>query len=386
MSRARFIAAARYRRPMYGSNHPLAIPRVSLTQDLIAAYDALRPEEFVTARKAADAELQWFHTAEYVNAFKCAETLGRVAPATRARHALGTLENPYFPQFFSTPATAAGASIQAAEAVLGGRIGFNPAGGMHHARADRAQGFCFFNDPVLGILRLKRAGLRVLYVDIDAHHGDGVEEAFLGDADVFTLSLHMDTAYAYPYRGGRFRDSAPQAAYTSLNLPLPRGTTDAEYRLVWQEAFPRVLDKFRPDAVFLLAGTDAIGHDPLGKLALTTQGWLAVCADVLRDAPRHADGRARLLVTGGGGYHPLAVARAWTGLWGLLSGRTLPAALPAEGAAALKESGWDLDEDEAHFAQFFMSRLDADPPPAPLRPEIAQLARAVAEHPYFRRT
>ncbi len=384
MNRACFIAAARYRRPMYGSNHPLAIPRVSLTQDLIAAYDALRPEEFVTARKAADAELQWFHTAEYVNAFKRAEALGRVAPSTRARHALGTLENPYFAQFFTTPATAAGASIQAAEAVLEGRIGFNPAGGMHHARADRAQGFCFFNDPVLGILRLKRAGLRVLYVDIDAHHGDGVEEAFLDDPDVFTLSLHMDTAYAYPYRGGRFRDSAPQAAYTSLNLPLPRGTTDAEYRLVWQEAFPRVLGKFRPEAVFLLAGTDAIGYDPLGKLALTTQGWLAVCADVLRDAPRHADGSARLLATGGGGYHPLVVARAWTGLWGLLSGRELPAALPAAGAAALRESGWDLDEDEAHFAQFFMSRLDADPPLAAPRPEIVQLARAVAEHPYFR--
>lgn len=384
MSRARFIAAARYRRPMYGSNHPLAIPRVSLAQDLIAAYEALPAEEFVAARKAADGELQWFHTPDYVSAFKRAEALGRVAPEARARHALGTLENPYFSGFFTTPATAAGASIQAAEMVLEGYVAFNPAGGMHHAQPDRARGFCFFNDPVLGILRLKRAGWRVLYVDIDAHHGDGVEQAFMHDADVFTLSLHMDTAYAYPHGGGRFEDSAPQAGYTSLNLPLPRGTTDAEYRLLWNEVFPRVLDRFRPDAVVLLGGADAIAFDPLGKLALTTQGWLSLCADVLAGAPRHADGTARLLVTGGGGYHPLVVARAWTGLWGLISGRQLPAELPSAGAAALRDSGWDLDEDAAHFAQFFASRLDAAPRPAPPRPQIVRLAQAVAGHPYFR--
>ncbi len=385
MSHARFIAAARYRRPMYGSNHPLAIPRVALTQDLIAAYGALTAEESVQARKAADLELEWFHTPAYVSAFKRAEALGRVSAATRQRHALGTLENPYFADFFTTPATAAGASIQAAETVLQGHIGFNPAGGMHHARPDRAGGFCFFNDPVLGILRLKQAGLRVLYVDIDAHHGDGVEEAFLHDADVFTLSLHMDTAYAYPHRGGRFADSAPAAGYTCLNLPLPRGTTDAEYHRLWREAFPRVLDKFRPHAVFLLAGVDAIGFDPLGKLALTTQGWLALCGEVMNSAPRHASGVARLLVSGGGGYHPFILARAWTGLWGLLSGRQLPAALPPAAVEAMKNSGWDMDEDEVHFAQLLQSRLDAErPQPAP-RAEIVQLARAIPEHPYFRR-
>jgi acetoin utilization protein AcuC len=232
--KATFIGGAKYRRKTYGSNHPLAIPRVSLTHELIQTYGALSDAEYMEARKAADFELEWFHTPAYVSAFKRAEVLGRVSNPVRQRHKLGTLENPYFEQFFTVPATATGASIQAAEVVIGGRIGFNPAGGMHHARADQALGFCYFNDPVLGIMRLRREGWRVLYVDIDAHHGDGVEAAFLDDSEVFTLSLHMDTGYAYPFTGGRLEDAGtPASGHTSLNLPLPKDTHDAEFQLLF---------------------------------------------------------------------------------------------------------------------------------------------------------
>ena len=383
--KASFIGGAKYRRKTYGSNHPLAIPRVSLTHELIQSYGALSDAEFMTARKAADFELEWFHTPDYVSAFKRAEALGRVSNPVRQRHNLGTLENPYFEQFFTVPATATGASIQAAEAVIGGRIGFNPAGGMHHARPDQALGFCYFNDPVLGILRLRREGWRVLYVDIDAHHGDGVEAAFIDDPDVFTLSLHMDTGYAYPFTGGRLEDAGtPASGHTSLNLPLPKATHDAEYALLFEAVWQPLLDTFRPDAVVLQAGTDMIFADPLGKLGLSTQCFLRTAQTILDTSPTHADGTPRLLVTGGGGYHPLVLARAWTGLWALLSGRELPEALPAAGADLLRDVGWDMDEDEAHFAQLFISRLD-QLETQDVRPEIHTLIDQIHQHPYFRK-
>ncbi len=381
--RAVYIGGSAYRRRAYGSNHPLAIPRVSLATQLIESYGALRTDEFVPARQAADFELEWFHTPQYVSSFRRCQALGRVSQAVRERHGLGTLENPYFERFFSIPATAAGASIQAAEIVLDGRMAFNPAGGMHHARPDRAQGFCYFNDLALAILRLRRAGWRVLYVDIDAHHGDGVEAAFAADPQVFTLSLHMDTAYAYPFSGGQFEEVAGPAA-TSLNIPLPPGTGDAEYLLLFDTVWQPVLARFRPDVIVLQAGTDMIHADPLGKLNLSTEGFLAIVERVLAAAPRHADGTPRLLVTGGGGYHPLVLARAWTGVWALLSGRALPEAIPPDGAQALRLAGWDADEDEAYYPGLFERRLDRLPDSG-VRVEIARLAENLSCHPCLRK-
>ncbi|WP_124951799.1 acetoin utilization protein AcuC [Sulfuriferula thiophila] len=378
---ATYIGGPKSRRKAYGSNHPLAIPRVSLATDLIEAYGAMTEAEFMLARKAADFELEWFHTPEYVSAFKRAEALGRVSNPVRQRHQLGTLENPYFPQFFTIPATATGASIQAAEEVIRGRIAFNPAGGMHHARPDQAHGFCYFNDPVLGILRLRREGWRVLYVDIDAHHGDGVEAAFVHDPEVFTLSLHMDSRYAYPFQGGQLSDTA-SAGNTSLNVPLPKGTHDAEYRLLFDAVWQPVLDKFQPDAIVLQAGTDMIFADPLGKLGISTQGFLATAQTILETCPQHADGTPRLLVTGGGGYHPLVLARAWAGLWALLSGRELPETLPPVATAALRAVDWDMDEDEPHFEQLFSSRVDALTDMS-VRPEIADLILSIQQHPFL---
>lgn len=354
-----FLYAERFRRRAYGRNHPLAIPRVALTLDVVRAYGAIDAGELLEARAATDAELEGFHTRAYVAALRGAEARGHATPQDRARHALGTVENPWFDGMFSAPATAGGASVQCAEAVLAGRMAFNPAGGMHHAQPDRAQGFCFVNDVVLGIQALRRQGQRVLYVDIDAHHGDGVEAAFRDDPGTFTLSLHMDTAYAYPGRGGRFEDQgSPSGGYTTLNLPLPPGTGDAAYLHVLRAAWNAVVARFRPDCVVLQAGADAITADPLGRLALTTQGFLEAVDHVIRAAPRHADGTPRLMVTGGGGYHPLVVARAWTGVWGLLSGRDLPAALPYAARALLAAVEWELDDGEDDREWLLASRLD----------------------------
>jgi acetoin utilization protein AcuC len=378
--RAAFLYAECFRRRAYGRNHPLAIPRVALTLDLVRAYGAIDADELVEARLARDEELAGFHSRAYVEALRSAEARGSVDAPGRERHALGTVENPWFDTIFTAPVTAGGASVQAAEWVLSGRPAFNPAGGMHHAQPDRAQGFCFVNDLALGIRRLRAAGRRVLYVDIDAHHADAVEAAFRDDAGTFTLSLHMDTAYAYPGRGGGFDDQGSDAGgHTTLNIPLPRGTHDAEYALLFDAAWGPVVERFAPDCVVLQAGADAIGADPLGRLALTTQGFLAVVERILRDAPRHGNGAPCVMATGGGGYHPLVVARAWTGVWALLSGRTLPAAIPPEGRAILGAVHWDLVDDEADLEPLLARRLD-DAFDAPVRPEIRALAARIPAH------
>jgi acetoin utilization protein AcuC len=375
-------AVTRRQRP-YRSNHPLAIPRTALAIDLIRAYDAVNADEIVQGRIAAAEELAWFHAPDYIAAMRAAEINGRLQDGDRERYQLGTVENPYFDDLFSIPARATGGSIQAAEAVLGGKVAFNPAGGMHHARAASAQGFCYFNDPVLAILKLQQAGWRVLYVDIDAHHGDGVEAAFIDDPEVLTLSLHMDTAYAYPFRGGRFEDcGSARAGHSTINVPLPQGTHDAEYRLIFDAVWGPALARFQPDAVVLQAGTDMLAADPLGKLSISTECFLEIVQIIFSTVPRHAEGTPRLLVTGGGGYHPLLVARAWTGLWALLSGRELAAAIPPPGVAVLRSAGWDRDADEDYFHNLFNSRFD-NLEKLEISQSIQILINSTQHHPYF---
>ncbi len=370
---AALVGAAHYRKPSYGHNHPLAIPRVSLMLDLIAAYEALDESEWVRSRAASVGELTGFHTADYVRAVQRAEAFGGVRADDRARHQLGTVENPYFPGLFYTPALATGGSIQAADRVLTGQNAFSPAGGMHHAVPDQARGFCYFNDVVLAILRLRSAGRRVLYLDIDAHHGDGVEAAFWDDASVMTVSLHMDTNYAYPFHGGTLdEEGGPNALGLTLNVPLPKGTHDAEYRQVFECLWDPLLERFRPDAVVLQTGTDALFGDPLGRFALSTAGFLGVVERVVASG-------LPVLATGGGGYHPLLLARAWTGVWALLSGRDLPVSLPKAASEALGAVGWDEDEDEPYYENLFRDRLEYGED-QPVRPVIRDIIRALTHH------
>lgn len=380
--KAVLTAAGRYRRHSYGDNHPLGIPRVSLTLDLIEAFDAITADEYLASRKALPRELEWFHTHEYVSAMQRCEALGKVRDDYRKRHNIGNLENPYFDDFFATPATASGGSIQAAQEVLNGRVAFSPAGGMHHAMPDQAQGFCFFNDPVLAIKHLRREGCRVMYVDIDAHHGDGVEFAFADDPEVLTLSLHMATGYAYPFKGGSVSDTG--ALGNALNVPLPRGTNDSEYRFAFESVWGPALHRHAPDVVVLQAGTDILGPDPLGKFMISNRLFLELVQIVLRDSPRHDDGTPRLVVLGGGGYHPLVLARCWLGVWGLLSGRELPVEIPPRGRAVLRAVEWDLDEDEEYFENLFVQRLDP-PYEGQIRAEVGALVGTLlSSHPVLR--
>ncbi len=379
----RFFGAARYRRHSYGANHPLGIPRVCLTLDLIRSYGGISAAEYRACRRASSTELEWFHTRDYVSAMQRCEALGRVPDRYRKAHNLGNLENPYFPGVFSTPATAAAGSILAAEAVLDGHAAFSPAGGMHHARPHEARGFCYFNDPVLGIMRLQQAGLRVLYLDIDAHHGDGVEEAFAMDPRIVTASIHMDTGYAYPFAGGGTADVGPLG--NAVNLPLPRSVNDSEYRLAFTRLWEALQAAADFDAIVLQAGSDMLALDPLGKLNVSTELFTDVVSQVVEAAPRSEDGAPRILVTGGVGYHPLALARCWTGVWGALSGRALPQAIPRAGSEALRAVAWDQDEDEPWYENLFRRRFDGRRE-GEIRAEIgARITGLLDTHPLFRR-
>jgi len=355
-SSAQFIFSDRYRKHSYGANHPLGIPRVSLTYDLIQAFNAITDSEVINSRQASIDELIAFHTPEYLQAMQKSEDQNKITDSYRKKHNIGNFENPYFPGFFTTPATATGGSIQAAEAVLKGNIGFSPAGGMHHSMPDRANGFCFLNDPVMAINHLLNAGLSVLYVDIDAHHGDGVEFAYRHNPEVSTFSLHMDTGYAYPFKGGEIECTGEYS--NAINLPLPKKTNDSEYEWAFSKVWEKILSHVEFDAVVLQAGTDILNPDPLGKFQISTQQFLKTVETIKSSIPSSENAVSRLAVLGGGGYHPLSLSRCWLGVWAILSNRQLPEQLPQAAIELLRNIDWDMDEDEDYYPKFFQTRLD----------------------------
>lgn len=364
---ARFIGSEIYRRSSYGPWHPLRIPRVSTVMDLARALGWLDAEAYVTSPRAKPGALTLWHSPAYVAALQRAEAEGAVDAATRARHGLGTTANPVFPEMFRRPATSAGGAMLAADLVREGGIVHVPAGGTHHAFPDRAAGFCYLNDPVLCLMRLRHLGLsRLAYVDIDAHHGDGVEHAFAGDADMLMISVHEERRWPFT---GRLEDDA---GGTAFNLPVPRGFNDTEMRAVLDGLIGPRLEAFAPQAIVLQCGADAVAEDPLSRLELSNNAHRAVAAALMRLAPR-------MIVLGGGGYNPWSVARAWTGVWGVLAGRELPERLPPAAEAVLRALRWPGARAGRCPPEAWFTTLADAPREGPVRAEVRdRLARLAA--------
>lgn len=355
----RFIGSGIYRHSTYGASHPLAIPRVSTVIDLARALGWLPATAWNTAPRARPAALTAFHTPEYVAALLRAEAEGAVDPVTRDRHGLGTTANPVFAEMFRRPATGAGGMLLAAELVAGGGLVHVPGAGTHHAMADRANGFCYLNDVVLGLLHLRRLGLRRLaYVDIDAHHGDGVEAAFAGDRDLLLISVHEERRWPFT---GRLDDDAGGNA---LNLPVPAGFNDSEMAAVRDRLILPAIERFRPEAIVLQCGADAVTEDPLSRLCLSNGAH----AGVVRALKGMTD---RLIVTGGGGYNPWSVARCWTRVWAELSGHDLPDRLPDPAREVLAALRWPGRAAGRNPPPDWFDTL-ADPPrEGPVRPDVS---------------
>jgi len=225
---------------------------------------------------------------------------------------IGTLSNPIFPEIYRRPATAAGGSLLAADLLAQGGIIYNPGGGTHHGMADHAAGFCYLNDPVLAIQAFLAQSLcRIAYVDIDAHHCDGVATAFHGDPRVLMISTHEEARWPFT---GALDDRAGSHA---LNLPLPRGTHDDAFALLRDTILLPAVQDWRPDVIVLQCGADAVLEDPLARLALSNNAHWSVVTALKQMAPR-------LLVLGGGGYNPWTVGRLWSGVWATLNGLEIP--------------------------------------------------------------
>jgi acetoin utilization protein AcuC len=343
----------------YGPQHPLRMERLGLTWRLMQAYGLTRlPGAAVhTPQPAAERDIAVFHAPEYLAALKAANE-GAQPPGGSA-FGLGAGDNPVFRGLWEAARLVAAGSLLAADLVAGGQAqrAFHFAGGLHHAMPDRASGFCYVNDAVLAILRLREHGLNVAYVDIDAHHGDGVQQAFYGDPHVLTVSTHERGERLFPGTGFVHELGTGDAAGFSVNLPLEAYTDTETYLPAFEAVVPPLLERFKPDVIVAQLGIDAHRTDPLTHLALDVQGFAKAFARLLPLAPR-------LVALGGGGYDVRNVARAWTVAWAVLNGVELPAELPAA-----------FDEDLRRFG--FESRRLWDEP-APTLPE--DIGRAVRDY------
>lgn len=328
MSAPLYIGSEIYRDSSYGTWHPLRIPRVSLTTDLLRVLEWLPSAQYVDSPRATAEQLARFHDADYIAAVIEAERTQAADDNTRRRYNIGINGNPIFPEMFRRPATASGASIHAATLLRHTAAVYSPAGGTHHGRANAASGFCYFNDPVLAIYALLDDGHeRVGYIDVDAHHGDGVQDAFHEDHRVLTISVHETGRWP---RTGPVED---RAGGTARNLPVPAGFNDTEMAYLLDCAMLPLLDAFDPSAVVLQCGADALSDDPLSKLDLSNNAlW-----DVVEKLQRR---QTPLLVLGGGGYNPWSLARCWAGVWAVLTGREIPTVLPDVATVLLRNVEW----------------------------------------------
>lgn len=366
MTRPVLIGSEIYRGSTYGGKHPLAIPRVSTTLDLIAALGWKDAKQYRDSPQATPAQLMRFHTPDYIAALQEAERTQSVPEHIRARHRIGADGNPVYREMFRRPATGAGAALLAAELTRHGGIVHAPGVGTHHGRPDRASGFCYLNDCVLGLLAWLGQGLtRILYVDMDAHHGDGVQDAFHDEPRVFTLSLHE--AGRWPATGTEHDTAGGHAA----NLPVPEGFHDAEFDAVLHEAILPIAAAFRPQAIMLQCGSDALAEDPLSRLSLTNTAHRAALRALVPLAPR-------VVVTGGGGYNPWAVARCWAGLWATLNGHDLPDRLPPDAESVLRGIAWHRAAGRNPPPHWFTTLADPPQQPQPVRRDVLDLARRVA--------
>jgi acetoin utilization protein AcuC len=355
----------------FGPGHPLAPVRVELTMRLARSLGVLTaPGVAVTApAPATDADLELVHKPEYIAAVRRAGESG-FAPELM-RFGLGTPDDPVFPGMHEASALVTGATLAAARAVALGSAehAVSIAGGLHHAMAGHASGFCVYNDPAIAIAALLDQGLeRIAYVDIDVHHGDGVQAAFYNDPRVLTISLHEDPATLFPGTGRPSETGGPDADGSAVNVALPAGTPDDGWLRAFHAIVPPLLRAFGPQLLVSQHGCDTHWMDPLANLRLTVDGQRAAHAAIHRLAHETAGGR--WLLTGGGGYElVLVVPRTWTHLLAEAAGQPIdPAtATPGEWRAYTKQrTGRDAPEQmtegaDGGYAAFESGFEPADP-------------------------
>lgn len=359
------ITSALFSSSLWGASHPLSIQRHQHVMELSDLLGWLGDNTVKTCVPASLQTLERIHNHDYVSAFHTASETGAVSRDMRERFNFGTMENPIFSGLFERAAATVGGSILAAQLALKGQKNFHPAGGTHHGRPDRSSGFCYFNDPAFAILTLLDGGAsRIVYLDFDAHHGDGVEAIFSGDSRIHTISIHED--HRWPY-SGKLED---RAGGNARNLPVPKGFHDVELAFLMDEVISPLVAKINPEAIVLTCGADALEGDPLSGMSLSNTGLLKAIDQASQFAPA-------CVTLGGGGYNPWTVVRFWTALWGQIAGYQFPSHLPDAATHLLSGMSCDLvDEDELN-PEWLDRLIDTPKTGQKVREEIKSMAKTI---------
>jgi len=327
-----FVYSEDYTQFDYGRHHPLRLFRLKLAFDLMKSYGLLdAPAEMVKPPLASEEVLVNFHSIEYLEALRCAEEKGELHP----QHGLGGEENPVFPGVYTFSRLVVGGTFYALQKALQNCRVFHIGGGMHHAKANKAEGFCYLNDVVIALKEAQDKGLRVFYLDIDAHHCDAVQEAFYDSDKVLVVSFHQYEEGFYPGTGSE-RELGEGAGYGyNINIPLDRYTDDEALWWAFNEIIPALFENFKPDLLFTQLGVDAHKDDPLTNLFLTTGSYKKI-AEFLASS-----WRGPWVAVGGGGYDIINVARIWTIFWAYMLGKDLPEILPEWFLRISRMEGYD---------------------------------------------
>ncbi len=326
-----FIYSEEFSKFEYSSSHPFKPVRAKLTLDLCRRYGLVDwPWIRILPPHSTDFQtLAEFHDATYLKVLKAIDSDAEArelwpdllskedlkGDPRLLKYGLGTEDNPVFSGVYDFSLLTAGATLLGAKKIASGEIqvAFNPVGGFHHAGRDHAEGFCYVNDIAIATIQLLKQGLRVAFVDIDAHHGNGVQDAFYGDNRVLVISFHQNGKDIYPWSGFENEIGEGQGKGFTVNVPLPAGTDDEIFEHAFEEIVPPLLGAFKPDIVIGELGADTHLADPLSDLNLTNLGYSRVVEKLAEISPR-------LLALGGGGYDLYKTARNWTLAWAVLNG------------------------------------------------------------------
>lgn len=319
-----FIYSDEYETFTYSPTHPLKPIRYKLMYELTNACGLfhLPSTRLIRPGPCTEEDLATVHSVDYIEAVKYGAN--RIPEWDLISFGLGTDDNPMSPQVYEKSLLAVGASLQAAKLVESGEcdLAFNIAGGQHHAFRNRASGFCYFNDVAVVIWHLLNQGYRVAYIDIDAHHSDGVQEIFYRTDQVLTISIHESGEYLFPWSGFEREIGLGEGEGYTVNIPLLPYSDDDVFWQAFHEIVPALLECFQPDVFVTQLGVDTFQTDPLTTLSVTTNGFCRVLEELKRLSP------GKWVALGGGGYDVLHVPRAWTLAWGIMNDIELPERLP----------------------------------------------------------
>ena len=337
MQKAFFIHSPELEAYEYPEGHPFSTIRAKKVRDIITSMDLLSSDNVDEKAPipATEEVLEKFHTSRYLHALKSASR-GQSRPDW-INMGIGSQDCPVFEGLYEYAILATGGTVRGVELILDGQasIVFNPSGGYHHAAPDRAAGFCYINDVALACELFAQAGKKVLYLDVDVHHGDGVAFGFYDRRDVMTISLHENPKILFPGTGFEDEIGTGEGQGYCVNIPLPVGTYDRIYMTAFDELVMPLIGAYKPDVIVFELGADGLAGDPLAHFQLTNNTYADVISHLLSfNKP--------ILATGGGGYNIDKTVRAWALAWSVFVGAdSAPDMSVGMGGVYLQSTEWE---------------------------------------------